>query len=115
MPQTLEAWRKADASVLREIFIAEANQLQAVQLPLQAGLARSSYVASSPFSVLMLGVEETSTHLNIRAGVSYSGIIAGCSCADDPTPVDEITEYCEMRFSVNKASAETQVSLLEAG
>jgi hypothetical protein len=36
--------------------------------------------------------------IQVKAGLLYTGIIVGCSCADDPTPVDEINEYCEMQF-----------------
>ncbi len=113
MPQTLAAWRKGNASTLREAFIAEASRLQSTQLPLQAGLARSSVVADSPFSVVLITAEEDMQQLRIKAGIFYAGIIAGCSCADDPTPVDEITEYCEVLFSINKANAETLVVLLD--
>ena len=41
-----------------------------------------------------------------------SGIIAGCSCADDPTPVDTTTEYCELQLEIDRESAETRVILL---
>jgi len=48
----------------------------------------------------------------VKAGLLYAGIIAGCSCADDPTPIDEVTEYCVVRFDIDKATAETKVTLL---
>ena len=42
----------------------------------------------------------------------YSGIIAGCSCADNPTPVSELNEYCEVQLEIDKKTAETKVALL---
>ena len=39
-------------------------------------------------------------------------MLAGCSCADDPTPVEEISQYCEVRLDIDKTTAETTVALL---
>ena len=49
----------------------------------------------------------------VKAGIFYTGIIAGCSCADDPTPLDEQNEYCELELNINKETAETTIVLLE--
>ena len=49
--------------------------------------------------------------IRVKAGLAYNGIIAGCSCSDDPTPIDETNEYCEVLFSINKETAETTVEL----
>ena len=43
----------------------------------------------------------------------YSGIIADCSCAADPTPVDDQNEYCEVQIEISKKAAEVTVALLE--
>ena len=83
-----------------------------MQLPLQQGLATSSYVADGEFSAMVLDVSEDSGFIHAKAGIPYSGIIAGCSCADDPTPVSEQSEYCEVLLAINKLTAETTVTLL---
>jgi len=82
-------------------------------LPLQQVLSHSSYVADTAISVIILNVNEEKDTLQIKTGIFYSGIIAGCNCADDPTPVDEQNEYCELQFVVNKKTAETNVKLLK--
>lgn len=110
MPDSLHAW---SSDAFRPVFKQEAEQLDAICLPLQQGLSRSSVVADSPFSVVLMAAEEDAQQIRIKAGIIYAGIIAGCSCADDPTPVDEITEHCEVLFTISKANAETQVTLLE--
>ncbi|TCK19365.1 hypothetical protein DFR30_2675 [Thiogranum longum] len=91
----------------------EIEQVDASQLPLQAGLSQSSYVSDEPFRVMVIGTTETESHIQVRAGIFYSGIIAGCSCADDPTPVEAQTEYCEVMFDINKKSGEATVALAE--
>jgi hypothetical protein len=109
LPDSLAAWGTTE---FRAAFKREAEQLDAALLPLQQGLSYSSVVADSPFSVVLIGAEEEARHIRVRAGIFYSGIIAGCSCADDPTPVDALTEYCEALFVISKANAETRVGLI---
>lgn len=91
------------------------NDIQEIDLsllPLQQGLSLSSYVAQNPFSAVILKVTETDDFIKVKTGIFYTGIIAGCSCSDDPTPLDEQNEYCELQFDINKKTAETSVKLL---
>jgi len=83
------------------------------QLPLQQGLSLSSYVGSSPFSAIILDIADVSDVLQVKTGIFYTGIIADCSCSDDPTPTDEQNEYCELQFTINKKTAATTVKLLD--
>lgn len=111
LPNTLAAWNTPG---FREVFKQESAQLDATLLPLQQSLERSSHVADSPLGIIPLAFQETPNSLRIKAGISYAGIIAGCSCTDDPTPMSEQAEYCEVWFEINKATAEATVSLLTA-
>ena len=97
-----------------ETLKAEIEQLKASQLPLQAGLSQSSYVSDEPFRVMVIGATETASHIRVRAGIFYSGVIAGCNCADDPTPVEAQTEYCEVMLDIDRESGETTVALADA-
>jgi len=90
----------------------ELEKLTAEQLPLQQGLTRSSHVAESPFTVMFLSAQDQSETIQARVGVFYAGVIAGCNCADDPTPIDEQNEYCEILVEIDKQSAATQFSLV---
>lgn len=90
----------------------EIRRLDPAQLPLQEGLARSSHVTDRPFEPVVISVHEEPGRILVKAGIFYSGIIAGCSCADDPTPIDEQTEYCVVRFDIDRATADTTVTLL---
>ena len=90
----------------------ELEQLDRQQLPLQAGLVLSSYVSDSPISITILSHEVLDTFIRVKAGIFYTGIIAGCNCADDPSPVDEINEYCEIQVLIDMHSAEVSISLL---
>jgi hypothetical protein len=90
----------------------ELEDLGAGHLPLQQGLSTGSYAIDRGLQAMILRVSEGPTTFQVQAGLFYSGIIAGCSCADDPTPVEEHTEYCEVRLDIDKTTGETTVALL---
>ncbi len=109
LPNTLNAWNTPRFSA---VFKQEVEQLDAASLPLQQGLSISSYVTDRPFQAMLVDVNEDAGHLCIKAGIFYTGVIAGCSCADDPTPVDELNEYCMVQICIDRITAETTVALL---
>ena len=107
--QTVQVFGSDD---FKKISKEEIQNIDPTLLPLQQGLSHSSYVADDDISVIILNVSERNDTLHIKTGIFYSGIIAGCSCSDDPTPTDVQNEYCELQFEVNKNTAETSVKLL---
>jgi hypothetical protein len=109
LTKTLNAW---GTSAFEDILKAEIDQLDADLLPLQQGLSISSHVTDSPHKVIIIRVADDEGCIHIKAGIFYSGIIAGCSCADDPTPIDEQNEYCEVQIEINKKTAEAMVTLV---
>ena len=111
LSKTLQFWGQAD---FKNILKDEIQSIDPILLPLQQGLSLSSYVGKTPFSVVILNVTEETNTLNIKTGIFYTGIIAGCSCSDDPSPTDEQNEYCEILFSINKKSAGTDITLLDS-
>jgi len=105
----LDAWGTPG---FEDILKDEIEQLGAGQLPLQQGLSTSSYALDDNLGVAIISVTEKADSIRAKAGIFYSGIIAGCSCADDPTPLDTNSEYCVIELDINKITAETRVSLL---
>ena len=80
-------------------------------LPLQQGLSAGSEVLDRPVQVLLLRAWEAEGRLCARLGVFYAGLIAGCSCADDPTSPEAENEYCELRVAIDPVTAEAEVGL----
>jgi hypothetical protein len=109
LPRSIAAWNRPD---FESILKVEIQQLDQASLPLQQGLSQSSRVNDDDISVVILNISDDDEMIHVKTGIFYSGIIAGCSCADDPTPQDTITEYCEIRFDINKQTAEVEVLLL---
>jgi hypothetical protein len=110
LPKTRDAWNTPGFD---QILKGELEAIDAAQLPLQQGLTLSSMVSPEPFSVIVIDKEESREFIQCRVSIIYAGIIAGCSCSDDPTPLDRQTEYCELQLEIDKLSAETRIILLE--
>ncbi len=109
LSNALQAWGDPD---FKDVLKAELEQLGADQLPLQQGLATGSVAVDDKLKAMIISVSDTPGSILAKAGIFYSGIIAGCSCADDPTPVDEQSEYCVVQLEIDKQTATTTVTLL---
>ena len=109
LPKSASAW---DTPGFRDALKQEIEQLDAAMLPLQQGLSVSSLVTQRPFQVMILSASEEAGSIQVKAGIFYTGVIAGCSCADDPSPVDEQNEYCEVLLAIDRNTAATTVTLV---
>ena len=111
LDKALQAWGtpRFSATLKQEL-----QQLDTAFLPLQQGLSFSSYVADSKIDVMVISTSADGDTIHARAGIFYAGIIAGCSCADDPTPVEEQSEYCEVALAIDRKTAQATVALLES-
>ena len=110
LAQSLNAW---GTPAFENILKHEIALLKTDALPLQQALSLTSHVTDSPRTVRIIRVTEDGGCLRVKAGIFYTGIIAGCSCADDPTPIDERNEYCEVELAIDKRTAETVATLVQ--
>jgi len=110
LEKTLSAWGKPD---FEAILKQEIEQLGVDRLPLQQGLSSGNYALAEPVTATILDVAELEKVIRVKAGIFFSSVIGGCSCADDPTPVDKINEYCEIRLDIDKSTAATTVALVD--
>lgn len=108
LPESVAAW---GSPAFNATLKHELQQIDPRQLPLQQGLSRTSYATDSPHTAVVLGVDGDVHFIRAKAGIFYSGIIAGCSCADDPTPVNEENEYCEIDVVIDKTTALATITL----
>lgn len=107
LPLSAHAWGRDDfAAVLKR----ELEALPPHELPLQEALAGTSHLAPEPHRVRVIHVDQVGTSVRVRVGVFYAGVVAGCSCADDPTPVESQPEYCELELVLNPANARASVT-----
>ena len=109
LPNALKAWGSDD---FNDALRADIERLSHHQLPLQQALQLSSQVSDEPFQAMILGSEATDETVRVRASVFFSGVIAGCSCADDPTPLDLVNEHCTIEIRLDRKQASASLRLL---
>jgi hypothetical protein len=109
LTNALSAWGTPQ---FEDVLKQEIERLGAEHLPLQQGLSTGSYALDNKLQAMIISVSEDAEFLHAKAGIFYTGILTGCACADDPTPVNEESEYCVVRLDISKATAETSVMLL---
>ncbi len=109
LKRSLAAW---ESEAFNAVFKAELEAVSADELPLQQGLSLSSSVSAEPFQVMVINASADEERIQVKAGIFFTGIIAGCSCSDDPSPTDRQSEYCEVECVIDRRSGETTVRLL---
>ncbi len=110
LDRTLRAWgTPAFDDVLKQQLL----QLDIDQLPLQQGMSMGSYVIDAPITLVNIRAAEVHDVIRVQAGVFFQTVIAGCSCADDPSPVNENNEYCEVQLDIDKTTAVAKVTLAD--
>ena len=107
--KSLSAWNSQQFDV---IFKQEVLGLTLDELPIQQGLIHGSYAISDDMGVMVNQRQEDEASILIYTGIFYKSVIAGCNCADDPTPIDTLNEYCELSFRIDKKTAITEIKLL---
>lgn len=105
----LQAWGSATFDTALK---AEIQNMGLDTLPLQQGLSQGSYASNRKVSAMILNTRQDAGFIRAKIGVFYTGIIAGCNCADDPSPINETTEYCEVLLEINVSSADATITLL---
>jgi hypothetical protein len=110
--KSLSAWQTDTFSATLKN---ELESISATQLPLQAELQQGSHVAEDEgFKVMVINTQANDEQIQVKIGIFYASIIAGCACADDPTPLDTCNEYCELLLVINKATAKTVITPVNA-
>lgn len=86
--------------------------VQAQRLPLQRALSQGSMVLDAPLTVTLLDARQQDGGVRVKVGVFFQSVIAGCSCADDPTPITPIEEYAELLLTLHLDSARATVQIV---
>lgn len=109
LPRALQAWHSPD---FKAVLKQELEAVDPQVFPLQEGLSFSSHALYDKVSAVILAVSEDPEYIQAKVGLFYSGVIAGCSCADDPTPIEPQNEYCEVSIAIDESTAAATVQLL---
>ncbi|HID45535.1 MAG TPA: hypothetical protein EYP34_07245 [Chromatiaceae bacterium] len=108
LKDTIHAWGGPDfEAVLKE----ELQNLGLAGLPLQQGLSSSSVALDDKLQVVLLSIGDDDDRIMVTASLFYTGIVAGCSCADDPSAVEEQNEHCEVSVEILKSTGAASIEL----
>ena len=107
LPQTLAAW---GTDGFAETCKRELGSLDPDRLPLQQLLQYGSHIAGRP-TFMILGSQADEEILLLRTGVFFRSVLAGCSCADDPTPPNEYQEYGKLVLRIDRRDAALSVTV----
>ncbi len=110
LPRSIQAWGTPDFG---DELKAELGSLDAEQWPLQQALCSGNYVLDEPPTVMINGVDEHEDAIVVRVGLFFAGINAGSCCNNDPTPVEPHSEYCVVQLTIDRATGETGIALLD--
>lgn len=105
----LRAWRSPD---FRTVLKQEVERLGSRLLPLQQAVSTTSVALDGPVTVIVQDSAEAERYVWVRIGVFFEGIVTGCSCADDPTPIEPQNEYAEFELRIDKATADTTLEMV---
>lgn len=107
LPESVAAWDSGD---FEKVLKREVEALDPDLLPLQQGLTYGSYAKGEGFSAVVLNVTEQDAAILAKLGIFYTGLVAGCACADDPTPENETNEYCEVLIRIDRGTDQVAIA-----
>ncbi len=93
------------AAIVREAL----TGLDAEALPLQQALTHGSLAVGGVREVLLISSREAGDRLLVRVGLFFGSVIAGCNCADDPTPADVREEYAEFDIRIDREAGRASI------
>ena len=101
MPKLAQPLPAPGTEEFDQALLAALHSVKPADLSLERALRQGSAVLDEPISWTLLGRENNPGRILIRAGVFFTSQIAGCSCADDPTPADILNEFSEAIIEID--------------
>ena len=89
----------------------ELEHLPAGTLPLDKGVVQGGMVDDSNITATILSTAENATAIQAKVGIFFTEIVINCGCGEDPMPTNA---YCEIRLSIDKTTAETDLDIIDA-
>jgi hypothetical protein len=87
---------------LKTVFKQTVESLDVEQLGLQQAVKNGSIALPEDISFMVLSTQQSEQQFIVKCGIFFRSMIAGCSCADDPSPSDTLEEYSEAWFVIEK-------------
>lgn len=82
-------------------------------LNLQTALRHGSYALADTLQLSILSRSCEEHGIELRVSAFFDSVIAGCSCADDPTPLDTVSEHCVLNVTLDKQRHDLRVEVVD--
>lgn len=109
MPRLVNALRDWDSDFFARTLKSEIENLPAGTMPLDQGTSQGGFVDDENIAVTVLRAKDGEDSVQADVGVFFTEVVAGCSCGDEPMAQHA---YCEIRVRIDKATAETEFSVI---
>lgn len=80
-------------------------------LPLEQGTMQGGYIGDDAITATVLRLVDQPGTIQAHVGIFFTEIVICCGCGDDPMPANS---YCEMRFDINKQTAEAEIKVIDS-
>jgi len=104
---------RVDRNELEATFKAEIAALAPGDLSLERGMSHGSIAKADALSAMVITSTIDPTRVRIHAGLFFTSVVAGCACANDPTPMNDEPEYCEAVFEIDRPGGAAHMQLLD--
>ncbi|MGV6818318.1 MAG: hypothetical protein ACWA44_13755 [Thiotrichales bacterium] len=82
-------------------------------LNLQTALRHGGYALADTLQLSILSRSCDEHGIELRVSAFFDSVIAGCSCADDPTPLDTVSEHCVLNVTLDKQRHDLRVEVVD--
>lgn len=109
LPRSLTAWGSPAFVITLK---SEIEALPVGSLPLEDATTQGGRVGGEPIALAVLQAEDVGDAIHVRVAVFFTEVVGGCSCGDEPMPVQA---RCELRVEIAKADAVVRFVPLQEG
>jgi hypothetical protein len=99
LPRSLIAW---GTPAFEPTLKSEIESLPPGSLPLELATTQGGRVEGDQATITVLQAEDAGDFIRARVGVFFTEVVGGCSCGDEPMPVQA---RCELAVEIAKADA----------
>lgn len=109
LPRSLTAWGSPAFVITLK---SEIETLPVGSLPLEDATTQGGRVGGEPIALAFLQAEDAGDAIHVRVAVFFTEVVGGCSCGDEPMPVQA---RCELRVEIAKTDAVVRFVPLQEG
>jgi hypothetical protein len=108
LADTLREWPRGS---WKSALKGEIEALPSGSLPLETAVTRCGIVDDNDVSVTVINANQNSASIQVKVGVFFTEIVAGCVCGEDPIAENG---YCELLVHIDKITGAADFELIQS-